>query len=91
MSSGEVGHRDLWEHILWLREDAGDLLQLRWVPSHLNVEGNEEAGEVANQGRELHPNSVLPLSKRRRVAEWEALGLQPVLDSEQAREGSSVD
>ena len=36
-SSGEVGHRDLWEHIDWLRGEAGDKLQVRWVPSHLGV------------------------------------------------------
>ena len=49
MSSGEVGRKHLWEHIWWLREDAGDLLQVRWVPSHLSVEGNKEADELANQ------------------------------------------
>ena len=76
MSSGEVGHRDLWGHILWLREGAGDKLQLRWVPSHLNALGNEVADELAEQGRQLHLNNLLPLSKRRRVAEWEELGLQ---------------
>ena len=83
-SSGEVGHRDLWEHIFWLREGAGDLLQLRWVPSHLNVEGNEEADALACQGREQHPNNLLPLSKRRRVTEWEDLGLQPMVELDQS-------
>ena len=29
-STGEVGHRDLWEQILWERERAGDELQIRW-------------------------------------------------------------
>ena len=64
-SSGEVGHRDLWEHIDWLRGEAGDKLQVRWVPSHLGVAGNEAADELAGQGRELHPYNLLPLSKRR--------------------------
>ena len=43
--------RDLLEHIPWLREDAGELLQLRWVPSHLNVKGNEAADEFGWKGR----------------------------------------
>ena len=46
-SSGDVGHRDLWEHILWLREGVGNQLQLRWAPSHLKVPGNEGADELA--------------------------------------------
>ena len=58
MSSGEVGYRDLWELILCLRESAGGLLHLRWVPSHLNVEGNEAADELAGQGREQHPKDL---------------------------------
>ena len=76
-SSGEVGHRDLWEHIDWQRGEAGDMLQARWVPSHLGVARNEAADELAGQGRELHPYNLLPLSKRRRVTEWDALGWSP--------------
>ena len=90
-SSGEVGHRDLWEHILWLREGAGDLLQLRWVPSHLNVPGNDAANELAEQGRCLHPNNLVPLSKRRRVTEWDALGLEPMQESREQCTTSDVD
>ena len=92
-SSGEVGHRDLWEHIDWLRGEAGDKLQVRWVPSHLGVAGNEAADELAGQGRELHPYNLLPLSKRRRVTEWDALGLEPmaeVSDSGGTSGGSSA-
>ena len=43
-ASGEVGHRDLREDMLWLREGAGGKLQLRWVPSHLNVPGSDRVG-----------------------------------------------
>ena len=81
-STGEVGHRDLWEAILWLRESAGGDVRLRWVPSHLAVPGNEAADALAERGRELHPNNLLPLSKRRRVAEWDELGLEPMVETE---------
>ena len=81
-STGEVGHRDLWEAILWLRESAGGDVQLRWVPSHLAVPGNEAADALAERGRELHPNNLLPLSKRRRVTEWDELGLEPMVEIE---------
>ena len=90
-SSGEVGHRDLWEHIDWLRGEAGDKLQVRWVPSHLGVAGNEAADELAGQGRELHPYNLLPLSKRRRVTEWDALGLEPMAEVSDRDLGSEVD
>ena len=90
-SSGELGHRDRWEHILWLREEAGDLLQLRWVPAHLNVWGNEAAAEWAGQGQEQHPNTLLPLSKRQRVMAWDALGLEPMMESKDLRLTSDVD
>ena len=81
-STGEVGHRDLWEAILWLRESAGGDVRLRWVPSHLAVPGNEAADALAERGRELHLNNLLPLSKRRRVAEWDELGLEPMVETE---------
>ena len=38
-ASGEVGHRDLWEHILWERERGGEQVQLRWIPPHLMCQG----------------------------------------------------
>ena len=57
-------------------------VRLRWVPSHLAVPGNEAADALAERGRELHPNNLLPLSKRRRVAEWDELGLEPMVETE---------
>uniref|UniRef100_A0A7S4CXH6 ribonuclease H n=1 Tax=Eutreptiella gymnastica TaxID=73025 RepID=A0A7S4CXH6_9EUGL len=64
--SGEVGHRDLWEQILWEQERAGAGLQVRWVPSHLGVEGNIGADRLAEQGRRAHPNNSRSLPKRPR-------------------------
>ena len=78
---GEVGHRDLWEAIL--RESGGGGVQLRWVPSHLNIHGNNGADTLASLGRRLHPYYLFPLSKRRRVTEWDQLGLEPMAESVQ--------
>ena len=76
-SSGEVGHRDLWEQILWERERAGLALQIHWVPSHLGVEGNVGADQLAEQGRQSHPNNFQRLPKRPQAEpQWEALGLE---------------
>ena len=88
---GKVVHRDLWEQILWLHEGAGELLQIRWVPSHLKVEGNEGANKLARLGRHKHPNNLLPLSKRRSVTEWDALGLKPMEETDAVGASSGVD
>ena len=53
-------------------------VQLCWVLSHVDVHGNEQADLLAEMGQNLHPNNLLPLSKRRRVTEWDKLGLEPI-------------
>ena len=85
-SSGEVGHRDLWEQILWLRESAGTMVQFWWVPLHLKVPRNDGTDELAMQGRLLHPNNLLPLSKR-----WEELGLVPMPELGELEVGLDAD
>ena len=67
------------------------MLQVRWVPSHLGVAGHEAADELAGQGRGLHPYDLLPLSKRRHVTEWDALGLELMAESSDLEIGSEVD
>ena len=52
-----MGHRDLYEQILWEPERAGADLQIRLVASHLGVEGNGGADRFAEQGRQAHPNN----------------------------------
>ena len=44
----EVEHRDMWEQILC--KQAGEQVQLMWVPSNLNVEGNTEADGLTQLG-----------------------------------------
>ena len=54
--------------------------------------GNEAADELAGQCREQHPYNLLPpLSKRRRVTEWDALGLEPMAEVSDLDLGSEVD
>ena len=66
-SGGVVGHKDLWEQILWERERVGEELQIYWVPSHLGVHGNHEADALAEAGRQLHLHNQQPMPKRLRV------------------------
>ena len=66
-STGEVGHKDLWERILLLQEMGKGHVLVGWVPLHLGLLGNEEVGALALLGRHLHSNNLLPLSKRHRV------------------------
>ena len=74
-ASGEVGHRDLWEQILWERKTAGEELHVHWVPSHLGVHGNHQADGLAEEGRQMHPHNRHGLPKRPRVEPmWADLG-----------------
>ena len=57
VKSCEVGHRDPWEAIFQLRQDAGPLLKFIWTPSHMRMEGNDKADALAEFGREMHPNN----------------------------------
>ena len=77
VSGRDVEHKDLWIAVLAERELAGDRLQVRWVPSHLGVEGNEQADQLAGQGRLLHPyNEESPPKRRCLEQQWEELGLE---------------
>ena len=73
-ASGEVGHRDPWEQILWERERAGDQVQVRWIPSHPGVPGNHGADALAAEGRRQHPNNSRALPKRRHQHPWDDRG-----------------
>ena len=53
-----MGHRDLWEQILWERGRAGDDVQIRWVPSHSWVAGNQGADRLVEEGAEVQPNNA---------------------------------
>ena len=90
-TSGEVGHGDLWETILWERERAGEQVQLRWIPSHLGIKGNEEADALAKAGRCLHPHNEELSPERPRVEpQWEALGLEEMASGGGATDSEMV-
>ena len=85
VSGRDVEHKDLWSYsaVLAERELAGDRLQVRWVPSHLGVVGNEQADQLAGQGRLLHPyNEESPPKRRRLEQQWEELGLEEMSSGE---------
>ena len=53
------------------------------MPSHLGVAGNEEADQLAEQGRLLHPyNEESPPKRRRLEQQWEELGLEEMSSGE---------
>ena len=84
-----MGHRDLWEQILWERERAGEELQVCWVPSHLGVHGTHQADALAEEGRRTHPHNQRGLPKRPRVElAWADLGLEE-MPSEVSSSGES--
>ena len=79
---GRASECESWQ-ILWEHERAGADLRIRWVLSHLGVEGNAGADRLAEQGREAHPNKLRSLPKRRLVEpHWEALGLEEMSSHE---------
>ena len=62
---GWVGHSDLWQGIHALVIMHGDTLFFLWVPSRVNIEGNEQADTLAEQGRLQHPHNEFHDPKRR--------------------------
>ena len=53
-ATGEVAHGDLWEPFLDLVRERGDLFSIQWVPSHIEIQGNEKAHRLAEEGRVRH-------------------------------------
>ena len=75
-----LGHRDQWEAIWQLRQDAGPLGKFIWTPSHLNVQGNDNADEFVEQGRLQHPNDKKRRSEEPPEAQrvWTQVRLHPM-------------
>ena len=79
-----VAHRDLWEPFLDLVQARGDLFPIKWVPSHIDIMGNERVDQLAEEGRVRHwaySREWVREVQRQQSSEWQALGLQE-LDSE---------
>ena len=75
----------------WLRESARTWWSYGGYLHTSRYQAMMGRMELTMQGRLLHPNNLLPLSKRRRVVERTALGLEPLLASEGAVVDSDVD
>ena len=83
-ATGEVAHRDLWEPFLDVVRERGELFSIQWVPSHIEIEGNEKADQLAEEGRVRHwaySREWVREVQQRQSSEWQALGLHE-LDSE---------
>ena len=57
---GPVPNADPWERLLQLISASHALLQWIWVPSYVEVPGNERADELAESGRKSSPLVVSP-------------------------------
>ena len=83
-SHGRRGARDLWEPFLDLVRERGDLFSIQWMPSHIEIMGNERADQFAEEGRVRHwaySREWVREVQQRQLLEWQALGLHE-LDSE---------
>ena len=78
-SRGPLGHKYLWTELWGQWQLLGSSVKILWVPSHVGVVGNEEAGTQASKGARqalhnvLHPKQVTDI--------WEELGLVEMLDT----------
>ena len=63
-----ISHSDQWMQILGLARDSSKQYKFFWVPSHVSIEGNEEADRQAEEGRLLHEYNLQPLPKRQRLS-----------------------
>ena len=65
-SSGPVSNTSLWEQLLEELDRPDRTIHWVKVPSHVNVEGNNEVDRLADEGRQLHlgspPNHIPPLT-----------------------------
>ena len=79
VKSREVGHRDLWEAIFQLRQDAGPCLSSSGSPHTCAWGGNDKAGALAEFGREMHPNNKKRKGDGDRMPRlWRDAGLSPM-------------
>ena len=82
--SGLVGHADVWQQIYALLILLGDTLTLIWALSHVEIEGNEEAGKLAEQGRWSHPYNERHASKRQCGLQGKVIWQEPGLEEIQS-------
>ena len=81
-SSGPPVHRDLWERLWCSWQLLGDSVSVQWVPSHMGVQGNEQADRCAQQG----VTAALPsVTQARCVQEaWQDLGREEMSECDES-------
>ena len=65
--------------VLDLVQEKGELFSIQWVPSHIDIMGNERVDQLAEEGRVRHwaySREWVREVQRRQSSEWQALGLQ---------------
>lgn len=90
-ASGPVGHADLWSKVHFLVKAHAESLTFQWVPSHTDIRGNEEADQLAEKGREKHPDNMVHKGKRLCAQALEEVGLELISSGSSEERGSSVD
>ena len=76
-ATGDVAHGDLWEPFLDLVRERGDTFSIQWVPSHIEIMGNERADQLAEKGRVRHcaySREWVREVQQRQSSEWQGIG-----------------
>ena len=84
-SHGPLAHRDLWERIWCSWQLLGDSVSVQWVPSHVGVQGNEQADHCAQQGQQ-GATAALPIAREAKsvLEAWQELGPEEMLERDES-------
>ena len=81
-SHGPLAHRDLWERLWCSWQLLGDSVSVQWVPSHVGVQGNEQADRCTQQGA----TAALPSVREAKsvLKAWQELGLEEMSERDES-------
>ena len=81
-SHGPLAHRDLWERLWCNWQLLGDSGSVQWAPSHVGVQGNEQADHCAQQGA----TAELPIVREAKsvLEAWQELGLEEMSERDES-------
>ena len=78
-SRGPLAHTGLWTELWGQWQLLGNNVEILWVPSHVGVVGNKEAGARASKGARQALHNVLHSKQVTDI--WEELGLVEMPDT----------